>query len=75
MVYKISYKILTSGKPLDIRFDKVKGSIRVYYGSRFLVFFDLEKYNAIFNRTRYVICVKSGITYVISHNYARIKID
>ena len=25
--------------------------------------------------TRYLIGIKSGITYVISHNYAKIKID
>ena len=31
--------------------------------------------DAIYNRVRYLIGVKSGITYVFSHNYAKIKID
>ena len=35
---------------------------------------ELEKYDAIYNRIRYFIGVKSGITYFSSHNYARIKI-
>ena len=29
----------------------------------------------IYNRVRYLIVVKSGITYAISHNYAKIKVD
>ena len=32
------------------------------------IFFELGKYLAIFNRIRYLIGVKSGITYVISRN-------
>ena len=35
----------------------------------------LKKYDAFYNKIRYVLSVKSGITYVISHNYAKIKID
>ena len=34
-----------------------------------------EKYGFIYNRIRYLMGVKSGITYVISHNYAKINID
>ena len=74
LVYNISYKTLTGAKPLRIRFDKV-GFIRVYDGTRYLVLFGLEKYDAIDNRIRYVIIQKIGITYVISHDYVRIKID
>ena len=29
----------------------------------------------IYNRIRYLVSVKSGITYVISQNYAKIKVD
>ena len=29
----------------------------------------------LYNRIRYLLCQKSGIIYVISHNYARIKVD
>ena len=34
-----------------------------------------EKYDAIYNRIRYLISQKSGITYTVSLNYARIKFD
>ena len=57
--------------PQRIRFDKVDGFIRVYDGTRYLVFFRGEKYNFIYNRIRYLIGVKSAITVVISHFYAK----
>ena len=34
-----------------------------------------KKNDSVYNRIRYLISVKSGITYIISHNYAKIKID
>ena len=39
--------------------------------------YDLEvkKYDFIYNMMRYLIGVKSGITYVISQYYAKIKVD
>ena len=40
-----------------------------------LLLFGSEKYDFIYNMIRYLISVKSGITYVISHNYAKIKVD
>ena len=58
-------------KPQRIRFDKVDGFIRVYDGTKYLVFFRGEKYNFIYNRIRYLIGVKSAITVVISHFYAK----
>ena len=62
-------------KPLCVRFDEIDGFIRVYDGTRYLVLFGSEKYGSIYNRIRYLISVKSGITYIISHNYAKIKVD
>ena len=62
-------------KPLRIRFDKVNGFIRAYDGIRYLVLFGDEKYDFIYNTIRYFIGVKSGIAYVTSHNYAKIKAD
>ena len=62
-------------KPLCIMFNKVERLFRVYDGTRSLVLFVPEKYNAIFNRIRYLRGVKSGIIYVFSHCYARIKVD
>ena len=71
-LFDISCKTLIGSNPLHIMFDKIDGFIRVYDGSRYLVLFGPEKFNAIFNRLN--IGVKSGITYVFSHSYARIKV-
>ena len=54
-------------KPLRIRFDKIHGFIRVYDRTRYLVLFDTEKYDSIYNRIIFSISHKSDITYVISH--------
>ena len=62
-------------KPWRIRFDKIDVFIRFYHGTRYLVLFGSEKYGFIQNRIRYLIGVKSGITSVISYNYAKIKVD
>ena len=61
-------------KPLRIRFDKIDIFFRIYDQTRYLVFFEGEKYDSIYNRIRYLIGVKSGITYVFSHYYAKIKV-
>ena len=66
---------MTGAKPLHIKFDNIEGFIRVYDGTRYLVLFGGEKYDFLYNRIRYLIGVKIGITYVISHNYAKIKVD
>ena len=60
---------------MRIRLDKIDGFIRVYDETRYLVLFGPAKYDAINNRNKYLISQKSGIVNVISHNYARIKID
>ena len=66
---------MTGAKPLHIKFDNIEGFIRVYDGTRYLVLFGGEKYDFLYNRIRYLIGVKIGITYVISHDYAKIKVD
>ena len=35
----------------------------------------LKEYDVICNKVRYLKSLKSGITYVISHNYAKIRIE
>ena len=40
-----------------------------------LVLFGREKYNSTYNRIRYLISVKGGVTYIISRNYPKIKVD
>ena len=66
---------MTGAKRLCISFDKIDEFGRVYDGTRYLVLFGAEKYDFIYSSIRYLIGVKSGIIYVISHNYAKIKVD
>ena len=75
MVYGISRKTFIGGLPLRIRFVKVDGFIKVYDETRYLVLFGPEKHDVVYNRIRYLISLKSCITYVYSQNYARIKFD
>ena len=56
-------------------FVKEDGFIRDYDRTKYLLLFDLEKYNAIYDRIRYLTRLKSSITYVFPHNYMKIKID
>ena len=76
---KSGKNILIDTKPLRLRFDKVDGFIRLNYGTRYLFIyrfrFDSQKYNVIFNKIRYLIGIKTGITYIFSHSYANIKVD
>ena len=60
LIYDISYKFLIGSKPLRIRLDKVDGFIRVYDGSRYLILFGSDKYDAIYNRIRYLILRGGG---------------
>ena len=60
---------------LRIRFDKRDGFIRVYDGTKYLLLFGGGKFDLIYNRIIYLIGIKSGVTYVISHNYAKMKVD
>ena len=58
LVYIISYETLIGTKSIHFRFDKVDGFIRVYDGTRYLVLFGPEKYQAIYNRIRFLIIQK-----------------
>ena len=60
---------------MRIRFDKVNGFIRVYDRNWFVVLLGFEKYNAIYDRIRYLIGLKYGITLVYPYNFGKIKID
>ena len=64
LIYGISYKTLIDPKPLRIRFDKIDRFIRIYDGTRYLTLFGSEKFDAIYDRIRYLISLKSGITYI-----------
>ena len=69
-MYNTLYKVLICTKLLRIRFDKVDGFIRVYDGTRYLVSFGPEKWDAIYNRIRYLISQISGITYAFNDSYS-----
>ena len=43
--------------------------------TRYLVLSGSRKYDAMYNRIRYLISLKNSITYVISHYNAKIKVD
>ena len=60
---------------LRIRFDKIDRFIKIYDGARYLTSFGSEKYDALYYKIRYLVSLKSGITYYFSHNFAEIKID
>ena len=49
LIYNISYKNFMGAKPLRIRFDKIDGFINIYDGTRYLVLFGPERYNAIYD--------------------------
>ena len=63
----LSLYILDSIKWIDL--------LRVYDGTRYLVLFGNEKYDSIYDKIRYLMSAKSGTSYIISHNYAIIKVD
>ena len=42
---------------------------------RCLVLSGREKCDSIYNRIRYLMSVESGITYITSHNYVKVKVD
>ena len=66
LIYNISYKTLIDPKPFRIRFDQTDGFIRIYDVIRYLTLFRSEEYEAIYNRIRYLISLKSDITYIFS---------
>ena len=74
LIYNISHKTLIDPKPLPSRFDKTDGFIRIYDGTRYLTLFGSGKY-AFYNRIRYLVSLKSGITYIFSHYFTKMSID
>ena len=60
---------------MQTRCDKIDGFIKIYNESKYLVLLGLEKYDDIYNRIRYLVSLKSSITYTSSHYFAKIKVD
>ena len=74
LIYEVSYKTFMVSKPLRFRLDKINGFLKIIDEIRYLVLLDYERYDEIYNRSRYLISKKSGITDSINHNFVRIKI-
>ena len=55
--------------------NKTDQFIGTYNGTRYLVLFGPEKYDAIYNRIRYLLSLKTSIRYVFSHYCTKIKVD
>ena len=61
---------------MRIRFDKIDGFIRVQGGEfRYLVLFHHGLFDKIFDKIKYLIGEKSGITDSDNHNFGKIGID
>ena len=69
------YKSLIGVRHLHICLDKKDRFDRVYNGIRYLALLGDEKYDFIYNRIKHLIGLKNDSTYVIYHNYAKIKVD
>ena len=63
LIYDISNKTSMDEKPLCIWFEKIDGFVKIYDRIRYLVLFGPERYDAIYNRIKYLKSKKSGITY------------
>ena len=68
LICDISYKTLVSLRTLRIRFDKIDGIITIYDGTRFLTLFRTKIYDVIYGKIRYLISIKSNITYIFFEN-------
>ena len=60
-------------KPLHIRFDKIDRFIKSYDGTRYLVLFGPEIYDAFYDSIRYLIREKKW--YYIQYHFAKIRTD
>ena len=54
---------------------KIDEFIRIYNETRYLSLFGPEKYDAIYNRIKYIISQKSDIKYIFPRYYAKVKVD
>ena len=73
----ISYKTLIDPKPLHIRFNKIDGFTKIYDGNKYFTLFGSEKHDAIYNRIRYIISLKSAgfNNWCTLHTYVRLLLS
>ena len=74
-IYDISYKTFMALITLRIRFYKIDGFIEIYDRIRYLVTLGHSWFDEICDGMKYLISEKSGITDIINHNFARIRVD
>ena len=75
-IFNISRETSMGPKPLRISLDKIDGFIRVFGGEfRHLVLFDNGFFDKIWEKIKYLIIEKCGITDSINHNFGKIRID
>ena len=67
MIDEISYKTFMGSKPLRISFGKTDGFSKIYYGIRYLVLREYERYDAIDDSIKYLTSEKAGIINSINH--------
>ena len=72
-IYDISYKTLIDSNLLRI-FNKIDEIIRIYDGTRYLTLFGTKKHDTIYDRIRYLIRLKSSITYIFLIYFAKSKL-
>ena len=60
---------------MHIRFDKTDGFIRIYDATRYVTLFGSAKYDAVVDKVRHLVSLKSGITYIFSDYSAQVEID
>ena len=73
--YDVSYKTLIAGKPLRIKFSKKDKFFGSFDETRYLELFGSEKYDTVYNKIRYLVILKSSITYAFSLYYTKAKVD
>ena len=73
LIYDIWYKTLIDSNLLRI-FNKIDQIIRIYDGTRYLTLFGTKKHDTIYDRIRYLIRLKSSITYILLIYFAKSKL-
>ena len=67
--------ILTGSNTLHIRFVQIYRFIRISDRNKCFTLFGSEKYDAVYDYIRYLISLKSGIAFIFSQYFEKVKID
>ena len=74
LIYNVLYKSFVAAKPLRVSFDKIDKYFKIKNGTRYLVLFGPEIYGEIYDWIESILSEESDISYIISHNFAKIKV-